>query len=749
MNKKTLIICIAALAILLALLAGAVSVLYSDTGKSKGGTGSRDLPASYSLLEAVPSDAAMILSSSRLEDVLSTLTDTASVFGCLFDDGAVPAFRNLVVGLDSSASRSLRSCPAVVSMHYSGELTPLMIINTGADAGGFASDVMAVADSVRITCKSVDCSGFEGLRLQRSNLLLISSSETLVAASQRHLDEGVSVLDKEGVIELGARLGGKDAVFISNEYAGKLFTSHVQRAFYDYSPFFRRYAQWTGFSLEERSDKGLKMGVESSQPEDPSFIANMVESLPAGESKAVDILPSNTVFAVSVMTPDLVTYLDLYKSWLDASGRLEPYRQAQVRDSLGFTPEEAALRLNVKEVVKASVRVDGGLRNMVGILPGKADAQLIFGNGSQNGLKDNEGRILPWGRASQVKALFGGLFSSPDIDSFVYKDGWIIASDRGTLEWMENFGPQSLRDYMSDAGASSRLPKTASALVYFSPAEFPPQLGNTFKAPLAASFRKTLEGISYEPMIISMNGASGTMTVDRIAVVKTDNPVVAEKDTVVEVPKGPFKVPNSQTGRTNIFGQSDNLTLTLKEEDGKGIWGIPFSARLCGYVEPIDYYANGKLQYLFAAGSKLYLIDRLGRFVGGFPVELGKEVLLGPGVYDFTGAHGYSAMILHKDNSLVLYDLHGRVREGWNGIEAEETVKSLPELLEIKGKKYWVVRTSVRTQIYGFGGGQPLIQAEGGRMIRPDSPIEVKDNGSVSVTCYDGKDRTFKLQEKD
>ena len=42
--------------------------------------------------------------------------------------------------------------------------------------------------------------------------------------------------------------------------------------------------------------------------------------------------------------------------------------------------------------------------------------------------------------------------------------------------------------------------------------------------------------------------------------------------------------------------------------------------------------ANGKIQFCFCAGSSVYLIDRLGRFVSGFPVDLGKTVLLGPSV---------------------------------------------------------------------------------------------------------------------
>ena len=220
---------------------------------------------------------------------------------------------------------------------------------------------------------------------------------------------------------------------------------------------------------------------------------------------------------------------------------------------------------------------------------------------------------------------------------------------------------------------------------------------------------------------------------------------VLERDTTVVIPAGPFPVMNSGTGKTNSFYQNANLFLCLNDENGKGVWGVPFKQPICGYVESIDYYNNGKIQFLFAAGSGLYLIDRLGRFVGGFPVELGKPILLGPKVYDFTGAKGYTAMVLHKDNALEMYNLHGQKPVGWKGIAAPETVKALPELLEIKDKKYWVVRTSIRTLVYGFDGGDPLTKDDGGKMIRPDSQITPNSRGGITVDCYDGKTRDIKL----
>ena len=53
-----------------------------------------------------------------------------------------------------------------------------------------------------------------------------------------------------------------------------------------------------------------------------------------------------------------------------------------------------------------------------------------------------------------------------------------------------------------------------------------------------------------------------------------------------------------------------------------------------------------------------------------------------------------------------------------------------------------------QTLVYPFDGGDPLVKGEGGKMIRPDSKITFNEKGSVSAKCYDGKERTFKLNNE-
>ena len=142
----------------------------------------------------------------------------------------------------------------------------------------------------------------------------------------------------------------------------------------------------------------------------------------------------------------------------------------------------------------------------------------------------------------------------------------------------------------------------------------------------------------------------------------------------------------------------------------------------------------------------MYLMDRLGRMVNGFPVDLGKDILLGPQPYDFNGNRRYNVMVLHKDKTIDMYNMKGQKPDSWKGIRTEETIKAMPERIQVGGKTFWVVRTSIQTLIFPFVGGNPITVYEGDEKIRPDSEVRILDESSVEVESYDGKRRTVILK---
>jgi hypothetical protein len=104
-------------------------------------------------------------------------------------------------------------------------------------------------------------------------------------------------------------------------------------------------------------------------------------------------------------------------------------------------------------------------------------------------------------------------------------------------------------------------------------------------------------------------------------------------------------------------------------------------------------------------------------------------------------------MVLHKDNTIEMYNLQGQKPASWKGISiAGETIKNLPERIDLGGSTFWVVRTSVQTLIYPFYGGEPMTVFDGNQKIRPDSEIKKLDGATVEFTCYDGKVRSLALK---
>lgn len=730
MDRKALIISLSALAVLVIAAIVGISVLYHDGGHVEPKV--KTVPRTgYSLLEAVPSDAVMLLASGSAKDVFELVTDSTKVFSVLMGGNPSRGFGKFAKGCRGL----LKNTPAVISLHYSGELMPLMIIKAGRDTSYDLATVMAAADSAGLVCSKV-----------QEDYMEICYSQTLISSSERNLKGGSSILDDEDFARTAAAAPGSTALFVDHSYASKIFASFLRKPYYDSWNFFSKAAEWSAWAVGGDSPKQFLLDVISSTA--PGDFRHFSGTITPAESKLVQMLPATTFFAVSMPVEEYASFIAARKSFLDASGDLASWnsRNDSMKDSTKVTPAKWAERLDVKEIGKAIIRTGNGLKPVVFIRPGKEDAEILLrGTGLQT-LKQYKPAVVPYAWKGFAGQVFGRIFSCEKELFFTWKDGWIVVGDDdvvtsyATGDVLKN----PLKGWCADNGVT--VDHQSGLLAWFSPSEGRDMLPLLFEKPLETALRQSLEGISAAPMVLDIKGNAGQLTVNRVRVAQVTSAVAASTDTTVNIPQGPFKVKNCATGKTNTLSQSANLTLTLKDENGKSLWGVPFKGRLCGRVATIDWYANGKLQFLFAAGSKLYLIDRLGRFVSPFPADLGKQVRLGPDAYDFTGAKGYSAMVLHTDNTLALYDLHGKKKDGWKDITGKDTIKDLPELLTVKGKKYWVVRTASGTDIYPFLGGDPITDAKGDKAFRHDAHLVVKD-ASVSGPCYDGKTRSVKIKD--
>ena len=280
----------------------------------------------------------------------------------------------------------------------------------------------------------------------------------------------------------------------------------------------------------------------------------------------------------------------------------------------------------------------------------------------------------------------------------------------------KDFLSVTLKDRLQEAG----LQVPQGQLAYISLGEAPEFVPLFLDKERSDAVLRYISGASYAPLfaVLRTDGSPAvSLTLDR-RMERLGNSETFLKDTSVVVPAGPYPVENYMDGTTYSLYQNNLLSICLNDNKGKGVWGIPFKMPICGRVESIDYYNNGRKQFLFAAGSSLYLLDLKGRFVPGFPADLGRPVRLGPAAYDFTGAGGYTVMVLHKDNTLQMYNLHGKKPDSWKGIAPDDKIRTLPELYTVSGKKYWLVTTASSTLVYPFDGGEPLQPKDAEKLLK-------------------------------
>lgn len=751
MNRKSLIYCLSALAVFAAMIMTAVFFLYrkDDTVVYAG---EKSL-----LIDAVPSNAVVVCilnQAGNIEHPLLSFFDVPGALAELFEGGQLGTFAK---------------APMVFSLHYAGKLAPLYVFDAGpasAEPSQEAEELITFFLDNGFQASFVDCSTLARRGgLSGRSVVIAAETSSMITSSVNNIRQSLTITDVDGFQEAMDMASGKDALFVSYNQAKPLFTSifirehfksrygqkQQSKKYSEAADFFVSLADWAVLDLTDAESTELNLSFRQLLDDDGSDFLSVLDKTSPSVSSVSSVLPSYTAFALSIPMADRSEYLAGYKVYLDSKQLTAAYehRQSDLKKRENISPSAFIDLLGVKEVATACFGTSSVLRvNLAKI--SNPDTLLLRGTGHKAFPSSPE--LMEYRFQSYLSSVFGEYFALQDESYFTYMNGWLISGSRQAVEeYVSGRALEyDLKQYMSDAGHSDFMAERICAMTaYINAAGNDALLSKVISKEVRSLYKELVEGAEYAPAILSVYRKNDELHSDVDIYhleMRRSRASEFERDTTVVVPSGPFRVINSGTGRTNLFYQQSNGAVGLKEEDGTGIWAVPFKDRLCGTAQNVDYYANGKKQILFGAGSSIYLIDRLGRYVNGFPVDLGNEILIGPDVYDFNGTNAYNIMVLHKDNTIQMYNLKGRKPESWLGIAPKHTIRQLPERIIVDGNTFWVVRTSIQTLIYPFVGGTPLTQFEGDRQILPTSEVIVRDASTVEFKCYDGITRTLRLK---
>ena len=306
MNRKHIALAVSVLALMIVGIVALVRSLYTEKEPDRPEASSS---AYAELLAAVPSDAALVfcLDGSRAAQRLAA--DSTGVLGAFISPGSPAELRAFL----SHVARE----KTVVSLHNSGALVPLVVASfPHADSASLAP-VVALAASAGL---KTACDG---------GLLLASRSETLVGTARRHLSDGYSILQSEGFSEALSSARDGNAVLVNGSYAAKIYQVFAAPARRSHASAAGNMARWLSFGIGQLSRKGIDL-AGSAVTADRNYL-RVFSGNSQAEAAFPEVLPSEVQSAVSVVVPDLDSYLEGFARYRDARSGQRTLDDAWVR----------------------------------------------------------------------------------------------------------------------------------------------------------------------------------------------------------------------------------------------------------------------------------------------------------------------------------------------------------------------------------------------------------------------------------
>ncbi len=153
----------------------------------------------------------------------------------------------------------------------------------------------------------------------------------------------------------------------------------------------------------------------------------------------------------------------------------------------------------------------------------------------------------------------------------------------------------------------------------------------------------------------------------------------------------PFLVKDHRTNKYNIIVFDRANRMYLIDRTGKILWKQQLPEPPMSAIYPVDYYKNGKTQFLFNTKNFLFLFDRKGRYVAGYPIAIHPRATNGLSLFDYTRRKDYRILLAQADKRVYDYKINGDQVSGWHKPQMQDFVSQKVVRLLANHKDYIII----------------------------------------------------------
>lgn len=593
-----------------------------------------------------------------------------------------------------------------------------------------------------------------------SNVLVVSSSKLLVEKAIGQIDNKTSLTNNPQFTDI-LKISGKGVVanmFVNYKQLPAIIKTSVNDNYQTGSKTFADLALWTEFDICFNNDNLTLSGLSNVADSTNSYLQIFAPQKPVAQSLP-NILPASTGAFLWFGISDKADFLGNYRDYLDRKRELFKYSQtlSEWKSKLGVSADELFDKILVNQLALAF---------MPSISANEPDCWFIVENTNSPSatrdflldvtktyIKNTNADAHSWKSTVKIdrdkevdiyrfpatgihNAVWGSLFPK-ELDSFFcFIDNNIVLGE--SAEALTRFIMATMRNNTLGKDVnfnrfSSEISQKANFCFYANPARAASIIREFTKSPLKqfliSSAQSGLLGLSYQ-MIGGNSYIFNSFTIASGKMIRTSTNQTAWVTKLDERPTStPQIVINHNTREREVFVQDSANTIYLINSQGRILWKRQVNGQLTGIAHQVDVYRNGKLQLAFSTPTMLYIIDRNGKDVSGFPVKLPANATNTLSVADYDNNRNYRFFQACDDKKIYVFDPKGKQVRGWEFGRTETAVASPIQFFRVAGNDYILV----------FDNNRPyILNRKGDERIKPSEYFVKATNSSVSVGTSNG-----------
>ncbi len=284
------------------------------------------------------------------------------------------------------------------------------------------------------------------------------------------------------------------------------------------------------------------------------------------------------------------------------------------------------------------------------------------------------------------------------LDVMCFREGWLmLAEDRAILESLI-FDLDNERSLSKDAqfqlftdNLLEPFDYTFYYPVFRSPSSFADGLGSLLGIDRKSKLHERLEGLLWQ------YSYDDEMDTYHHMYVKYNAHIEEERNTLWEFTMGsnstmtPQLFINHYSESVELFVQDSKNRVYLINNKGKKLWDKKVDGPILGDISILDKYQNGKLQILFNTPNSVYILDRKGRNLEGFPVKSKAAFSAQHTLMDYDNNGKYRILIPRSDSTLSNYNSDGKEVKGWKA-KRKANIECPVQYTRVSSKDYVLLR---------------------------------------------------------